>query len=94
MMTLDGDGNGEVDFDEFLKLMTDTEMFIEAIAEKQHNVDAVSKRIVLFDALTEFMKKQALRNAHEIVRYYAKKYRKDRISISFIGSFIEAYSLS
>ena len=33
MMTLDGDGNGEVDFDEFLKLMTDTEMFIEAIAK-------------------------------------------------------------
>ena len=38
--------------------------------------ELVSKRVILFDALTEFMKKQALRNAHEIVRYYAKKYRK------------------
>ena len=30
----------------------------------------------MFDALIEFMKKQALRNDDEIVRYYAKKYRK------------------
>ena len=35
-----------------------------------------SRRVVLFDALIEFMKKQALRNDDEIVRYYAKKYRK------------------
>ena len=79
MLTLDGDGNGEVDFDEFLKLMTDTEMFIEALAEKNTDVihrKPVSKRVVLFDALTEFMKKQALRNASELVGYYAKKYRK------------------
>ena len=79
MLTMDGDGNGEVDFDEFLKLMTDTEMFIEALAEKNTDRTSrkpVSKRIVLFDALTEFMKKQALRNASEIVGYYAKKYRK------------------
>ena len=34
MMTMDGDGNGEVDFEEFLSLMTDTEMFIEALALK------------------------------------------------------------
>ena len=30
----------------------------------------------MFDALIEFMKKQALRNDDEIVRYYAKKYRR------------------
>merc|ERR1719402_794565 len=70
---------GEVDFDEFLKLMTDTEMFIEALAEKnKSSMDAPSsKRVVLFDALTQFMKKQAINNASEIVGYYAKKYRKD-----------------
>merc|ERR1719402_231957 len=79
MLTLDGDGNGEVDFDEFLKLMTDTEMFIEALAEKnKSSMDAPSsKRVVLFDALTQFMRKQALRNANEIVSYYTKKCRKD-----------------
>ena len=36
----------------------------------------MSNRVILFDALTEFMKKQALNNAQEIVGYYAKKYRK------------------
>merc|ERR1712142_795468 len=81
MLTLDGDGNGEVDFDEFLKLMTDTEMFIEALADKNtrntKTTHPVSNRVLLFDALTQFMKKQALNNASEIVGYYAKKYRKD-----------------
>jgi len=81
MLTLDGDGNGEVDFDEFLKLMTDTEMFIEALADKNtrntKTTHPVSNRVLLFDALTQFMKKQALKNASEIVGYYAKKYRKD-----------------
>jgi len=82
MLTLDGDGNGEVDFDEFLKLMTDTEMFIEALADKNTRstskaAQPTSNRVLLFDALTQFMKKQALRNASEIVGYYAKKYRKD-----------------
>ncbi|CAG5083928.1 Oidioi.mRNA.OKI2018_I69.PAR.g10502.t1.cds [Oikopleura dioica] len=75
MMTMDGDGNGEVDFEEFLSLMTDTEMFIEALALKRDGA-MVSNRVILFDALTEFMKKQALNNAQEIVGYYAKKYRK------------------
>lgn len=84
MLTLDGDGNGEVDFDEFLKLMTDTEMFIEALADKNNHIrknsragHGVSNRVVLFDALTQFMKTQAINNASEIVGYYAKKYRKD-----------------
>lgn len=78
MMTMDGDGNGEVDFEEFLSLMTDTEMFIEALALKRDgpNAASMSNRVILFDALTEFMKKQALNNAQEIVGYYAKKYRK------------------
>ena len=77
MLTLDNDGNGEVDFDEFLKLMTDTEMFIEVLAEKNADTTTpMSKRGILFDALTEFMKKQALKNAQELVGYYAKKYRK------------------
>ena len=77
MLTLDNDGNGEVDFEEFLKLMTDTEMFIEVLAEKNGDSGAFkSKRGILFDALTEFMKKQALKNAQELVGYYAKKYRK------------------
>jgi len=79
MLNLDGEGNGEVDFDEFLKLMTETEMFIEALADKENHIasNGVSNRVILLDALTQFMKKQALSNASEIVGYYAKKYEKD-----------------
>ena len=31
--------------------------------------------VVLFDALTEFLKKQALKGANEIIGYYSKKYK-------------------
>ena len=30
-MTIDHDGNGEVDFEEFLSLMTNTNIFIQAV---------------------------------------------------------------
>ena len=32
--------------------------------------------MVLFDALTEFLRKQALKGANEIINYYSGKYRK------------------
>lgn len=31
MLSLDHDGNGEVDFDEFLTLMTNTDVFLEVL---------------------------------------------------------------
>ena len=31
MLSLDHDGNGEVDFDEFLNLMTNTDVFLEVL---------------------------------------------------------------
>ena len=37
MRILDHDGNGEVDFDEFLHLMTNTDVFIEVITSE--NID-------------------------------------------------------
>ena len=79
MMKLDEDGNGEIDFEEFLNLMTNTEMFLEAFARKKNHEDADQhgyRDHLLFDALTEFMKKSALKAADEIVGYYAKKYKK------------------
>jgi hypothetical protein len=81
MLKLDEDGNGEIDFEEFLNLMTNTEMFLEAFARKknQDGTDANEhgyRDHLLFDALTEFMKKSALKAADEIVGYYAKKYKK------------------
>jgi len=75
MMSLDHDGNGEVDFDEFLNLMTNTDLFVAAITEKDER-EEFRRRIILFDALTEFMKKQALKGAQEIIGYYSKKYKK------------------
>lgn len=74
MMSLDHDGNGEVDFEEFLHLMTNTDLFIAAISDNE--TDEMRKRVILFDALTEFMKTQALKGAQEIIGYYSKKYKK------------------
>merc|ERR1712071_673273 len=81
MMQLDEDGNGEIDFEEFLNLMTNTEMFLEAFARKKNSDESEGianhcRDVLLFDALTEFMKKSALKAADEIVGYYAKKYKK------------------
>ena len=44
MMTLDHDGNGEVDFDEFLNLMTNTDIFIQAISETGPNEEMKKRR--------------------------------------------------
>jgi len=74
MVSLDHDGNGEVDFEEFLHLMTNTDLFIAAISD--NDTDEMRKRVILFDALTEFMKTQALKGAQEILGYYSKKYKK------------------
>ena len=34
------------------------------------------KRVILFDALTKFIKKQALMGVNELIGYYSKKYKK------------------
>merc|ERR1711990_191236 len=79
MLSLDHDGNGEVDFDEFLTLMTNTDVFLEVLNKDATDDNAIKreakKRVVLFDALTEFLKKQALKGANEIIGYYSKKYK-------------------
>merc|ERR1712168_1729358 len=79
MLSLDHDGNGEVDFDEFLNLMTNTDVFLEVLNTDDTDDNAIKreakKRVVLFDALTEFLKKQALKGANEIIGYYSKKYK-------------------
>ena len=77
-MTIDHDGNGEVDFEEFLSLMTNTDIFIQAVegGQTEAEVEHYRKRIVLFDALTQFLRKQALKGANEIINYYSRKYRK------------------
>jgi len=79
MLSLDHDGNGEVDFDEFLNLMTNTDVFLEVLnTDTDDDTEAkreARKRVVLFDALTEFLKKQALKGANEIIGYYSKKYK-------------------
>lgn len=41
-MSLDHDGNGEVDFEEFLHLMTNTDLFIAAISD--NDTDEMRKR--------------------------------------------------
>ena len=43
MLSLDHDGNGEVDFDEFLNLMTNTDVFLEVL-NTDNNDDTEAKR--------------------------------------------------
>ena len=85
LTTIDHDQNGEIDFEEFLNLMTNTDIFIQAVegghTDENTNelvpyASVVRKRVVLFDALTEFLRKQALKGANEIINYYSGKYRK------------------
>jgi len=79
LMTIDHDGNGEVDFEEFLSLMTNTNTFIQAVDgvrdEEKERREEYRKRVILFDALTQFLRKQALKGANEIINYYSRKYK-------------------
>ncbi|PIK40952.1 hypothetical protein BSL78_22198 [Apostichopus japonicus] len=73
--------SGEIDFTEFLTLMTNTEKFLEIFANKNDSGDALKKSFegretVLFDALTQFMKSSALAQMDEIVGYYNTKYKR------------------
>ena len=72
LTVIDDDGNGEIDFDEFLNLMTSTEKFLE---DRDHSHDSSSQSL-LFTALTKFMRKTALSSLTEIEWYYHKKERK------------------
>lgn len=88
MLSIDHDGNGEIDFEEFMHLMTNTERFIDSLANDLMSDDekAESKRKeneqkenMLFEALTEFMKKSALKGMPEIVDYYSSKYKRVQV---------------
>lgn len=75
LSSMDKDGNGEIDFEEFLQLMTNTERFLESVICKEEAATR-QREIVLFEALTQFMKKSALHSINEIVGYYHNKYKK------------------
>ena len=72
LTVIDDDGNGEIDFNEFLNLMTSTEKFLENIDGSHDN----NSQSLLFSALTKFMRKTALSSLTEIEWYYHKKERK------------------
>ncbi|XP_066263690.1 uncharacterized protein [Branchiostoma lanceolatum] len=87
---LDKDGNGEIDFDEFLSLMTNTDRFLESLEDEtdgETSADTDSqifedrrqrkeRESLLFQALTQFMKKKAIVGIGEIVGYFRTKYSK------------------
>lgn len=73
--SMDKDGNGEIDFEEFLTLMTNTERFLESVMFSSQE-ERTQREVLLFDALTQFMKKSALQSINEIVGYYHSKYKK------------------
>eukprot|EP00111_Clytia_hemisphaerica_P019865 TCONS_00058562-protein len=77
LSSMDKDGNGEIDFEEFLQLMTNTERFLESVICKEQEAEATQQReVLLFEALTQFMRKSALHSINEIVGYYHQKYKK------------------
>jgi len=73
--SMDKDGNGEIDFEEFLTLMTNTERFLESVMCSSME-ERTQREVLLFDALTQFMKRSALHSINEIVGYYHSKYKK------------------
>eukprot|EP00057_Strongylocentrotus_purpuratus_P026087 XP_011680561.1 PREDICTED: uncharacterized protein LOC105445997 isoform X1 [Strongylocentrotus purpuratus] len=81
---IDKDGSGEIDFEEFLQLMTNTEKFLETCAAShdehpEDEEDAVlvgGRETVLFDALTKFMKTSALTQMDVLQRYFNTKYKR------------------
>eukprot|EP00794_Sanderia_malayensis_P017338 gene17338-19069_t len=67
---MDIDGSGEIEFDEFLRLVANTERFLQSIMSRGKDAESIPKENVLFDAIAMFMKKSALASVNEIVRYY------------------------
>lgn len=69
LSTIDKDGNGEIDFTEFLILMTNADRFQDTLATNSstHDSNVDKEEVLLFEALTEFMKKSALKTMDEIV---------------------------
>ena len=53
MLSLDHDGNGEVDFDEFLNLMTNTDVFLEVLNTDTDD-DTEAKREARKRGMTHF----------------------------------------
>ncbi|XP_068687757.1 uncharacterized protein [Montipora foliosa] len=73
LSAMDKDGNGEIDFQEFLNLMTNAERFLESLS---YDGERRKQEHLLFEALTQFMKRSALQSLNEIVGFYHTKYKR------------------
>ncbi|KAK3736135.1 hypothetical protein QZH41_004642 [Actinostola sp. cb2023] len=77
LTSMDKDGNGEIDFEEFLSLMTNTERFLEGLDQPARSTSfKIGRETMLFEALTNFMKRSALHSLNEIVGFYHTKYKR------------------
>ena len=76
--SMDNDGSGEIDFEEFLNLMTNTEKFLESFEDNNECLETEDhgREFMLFEALTQFMKNSALHSMEEIVGYFHSKYKR------------------
>ncbi|XP_074629342.1 uncharacterized protein LOC141886951 isoform X1 [Acropora palmata] len=72
---MDKNGDGEIDFQEFLSLMTNTERFLESLGFANES-KRKEKEHLLFEALTQFMKRSALQALNEIVGFYHTKTKR------------------
>lgn len=67
LQVMDEDGNGEIDFAEFLTLMTSTEKYLATL--RGDDPSGEKEGSVFFTALTKFMQKSALSSLSEIDRW-------------------------
>nr|XP_008111458.1 PREDICTED: EF-hand calcium-binding domain-containing protein 3 [Anolis carolinensis] len=73
----DTDGDGKVNFTDFLNTITDSKHFIQAVAPKNGNIESVDTRgILLFEILSRLVEMSMLsrKTTVNIVSYYRKKF--------------------
>ncbi|XP_061446886.1 EF-hand calcium-binding domain-containing protein 3 isoform X2 [Rhineura floridana] len=77
LMYADTDGDGKVNFTDFLNIITDSKRFIQAVAPKKSDVETVDARgILFFELLSKLVESSMLprKTTVNIVSYYRQKF--------------------
>nr|XP_002128846.1 spermatogenesis-associated protein 21-like [Ciona intestinalis] len=74
----DENGNGEMDFEEYLNFMTNEDIFMSLIGGNQEPGKPDDKDVLMYQVMSKFIKRSELSESQrmEIVGYYTRKLRK------------------
>uniref|UniRef100_H2YYC3 EF-hand domain-containing protein n=1 Tax=Ciona savignyi TaxID=51511 RepID=H2YYC3_CIOSA len=74
----DENGNGEMDFEEYLNFMTNEDIFMSLIGGNQEPGKPDDKNVLMYQVMSKFIKRSVLAESQraEIVGYYTRKLRK------------------